>query len=171
MQAVISSAAWPIENGRSRVQHSFTMQYTALILTILSCIIGAFARDALRGEPASLELKPTETETLEVLKPQSALGSLEVPDLFAPGLADPELDKLSGVLEFLRSHDTGVEILVFPENGQSENEAIGLSLARSISLFRYFVAQGIPAADIRSRALSRGAGLPVSFSFFREDGA
>ena len=127
--------------GAGLAGRSFFLQYISLILIILTCVVGAFARDCLVDTPVK-----SERTVKKLIKPLKNIGKLHLSGIFRPRESRLDEGVLEGVKEVLLSHDVRAQIQVNLEGEASSG--LELSIARSIALLHFFVAAGVPASAL-----------------------
>jgi len=141
--------------------HSFSLQYTSVILIVLAFVIGAFAK-----EPVAAEQEVTIIpEVVEVIKPKIA-GKIEYRTLFATGNSSLDPLQVEALREFLLSHDVSAEFDVFLESKEGGNADITLAVARSVTLYKYFVEEGVPATAVKVFAREQLSDLQATVNVY-----
>lgn len=122
---------------------SFTVQYTALILIILSFLIGAF----IRPEADSLKPTKTEKEITEVVakKKVASITDISFKDLFNKGSNQLDQNQLTGLIQLLLSHDLRAELTIYGTSTE-------LILSRITKLEEFLSQAGLPlvAYDVKA---------------------
>lgn len=127
----------------------FSLQYTALILIILTFVVGAFSEPETSKTEAIMFPQPARAE--KAVAP-AAIARVEYDDLFSLD-SDEQLNDgvLAALLTLLRSHDLRATIEIFSPQaapGDGPINPFGKSLARSVTLFRALVDSGVPAGAV-----------------------
>ena len=127
-------------------QQLFTTQYTAVLLIILTFVVGAFARpkpgvtlELPRGA-GSIEKPIVETPS----RPEKEIGKLKIADAFSSETNALRTEQFSGVVLALKSHDIGVKLII-REQLAGEGEAQARLLSRIVSTYRWLESLGIPS--------------------------
>lgn len=129
-------------------EQAFSLQYTALILIILTFVIGAFVRPHHAPAP---ELYTSPHVPLEQPVSHNA-GTISYSDLFFPRSSRLNPAASGAILQFLSNHDVEAEIDVFGAITPDEHDdqtALNLSLARSAELLKLLTEGGVPPAAVR----------------------
>lgn len=121
---------------------SFTIQYTALILIILSFLIGTFVKP--RNDSFS-KGKKVELVTKGVVK-KNKLSSISFDTIFESGTASLDKDQLLGVTQVLFQHDLQAEITIF-------STSTSLILKRVEVLQGYLSDVGLPISAYKVRGV------------------
>ncbi|MFM1847924.1 MAG: hypothetical protein RL417_1398 [Pseudomonadota bacterium] len=127
---------------------AFTLQYTTLILIIITFIVGAFGGQ--KSEPLIREDVPPAVEP-----PRSEEGSgvrayrrvpsdiVKIEHLFRPASVELDPAKAAALVTILRSHDIDAEIEVVADSMGDDDYRMALRQARS--LMRFLLDSGAPA--------------------------
>ena len=129
----------------------FWVQYTSLILIILTFIIAIFfAPDAFRKAEKQ---KPR-------IIPQ--VGELTLNNVFIAESSDLKTDAIQGLVFALTNHDLDSQIFVYGDSNE-------LALARSVMLYRELLKQGVPASAVTSyAAVSEERESQIKVHFYEE---
>lgn len=82
------------ERAAAALRHGMNVQYVALVLIVLACVIAAFSPESVAPDPSPLFLPPT---------PGAAIGELDAERLLSA--ASPDEEYLGAVVAVLRQHD------------------------------------------------------------------
>lgn len=113
---------------------SFALQYTAVIMIVLTFIVGSFVRPHL----------PVVDKFPESVVVNPAIGRIELNEVFAPASAALNQGALDALITFTKNHDVTLNIEVYadPTAASSETE-LPLALARSVTVVRNLIEAGI----------------------------
>jgi hypothetical protein len=143
------------------VNGTFFVQYTTLILIILTFVLGSFIR------PQASEKQP-DTPIITAVESEKGLEltTIKYESLFG---ADNKInsDNLAALESLLLSHDIDAEITVFGDQDSAGQGRFAVSLARSIALYRYLRGRAIPASALRVTA-REGGGRAQAQAFLRK---
>lgn len=115
-------------------QNGYWIQYTSLMLIVLTFTVAVlFAPDAFRKAP---RIEP---------KLPAKLSTMSLQNIFQSDSSKVQEEEIQGIIYALTNHDLDSEIYVYGENYE-------LALARSISLYRYMIQEGVPADAVVSYA-------------------
>lgn len=128
---------------RGATDQAFALQYTSLILIILTFLVGAFIRPQLPHVASSAD--PVNSEVAQ-------LGTVSFSDLFIDENLNDDI--ISALVLFASNHDVQLQIEVFgglEAEGDSQLR-IAQAVSRSVALKRHFIDRGVPpqALDIRA---------------------
>lgn len=163
----------------------FALQYTSLILIVLSFTIGTLVKpqmfekqiesipsvlpETLRQSAAS-DLLPAASAGLE--KPQPLIGAIEYQDLFAGQGAQLAEDKLIALAQVLKEHDLVLDLSIFTAPSGADDLSVNLpvlAVEQSIAVARFFEAQAVPSSAFNIRVLEVESSLQARASFKREE--
>ncbi len=145
---------------------AFSAQYLSVVLIILTFIIGVFSGHHIQAAKVQQPQSQTKPEIVSpaIPVPERNFGSMNWGSLFAPGSAEFDAESLRPLTQVLRSHDILLRVTVAAD----ESERIEIGLARSSTLLRYFLAQGIPAHALEIVASEEQRPWQVQVEFWRE---
>lgn len=129
-------------------RQTFSVQYTALILIVLTFILGAF----IRGPEIEY---PTPSQELKPLGPLTPAGSLSYGSLFQPNSSMVARGELDALITFLSNHDIKLDLALFLEAELPPTRAVELSLERSNVILRELIAAGIPPEALQVYAVEQ----------------
>ena len=165
-----SDAFMPFPVGQTAsFRKAFALQYIAIILIVLTFVIGAFARQKSEQVAAQVTTQVDTTEAQDKLAPKSTnpvpkpLGSLELSDAFVGETSDLNPDALRGVVAFLKYHDTRIRVEI--PQGRLE---YSLAVSRSIALYKFLLAEGVPAQAAMIYATSSDERTTITLEFLEE---
>ncbi len=127
--------------SRKPADKAFAIQYTALILLILTFIIGSFF-----NKEFILQTKSEAIKQLEIAEPkETQIGDLRYSDLFNQRSSQIDQDKMDALVSLLSNHDVTLvaTINTLPEEVGSGADPLTLALSRSISVQRYLLDKGV----------------------------
>jgi hypothetical protein len=129
-------------------RRAFATQYIAIILIVLTFVIGTFARNKLATRPKVQEppkVVVASPPMLPVVRTPSSqfVGVLRVNDIFEQGSDILRPDMLQGLILVLKSHDLNARIDVFVEDIQAKEAGLQLAVSRTISLQKFLKSEGI----------------------------
>lgn len=128
---------------RAATDQAFALQYTSLILIILTFLVGAFIRPHLPHVAASAD---------PVISEVKQLGSVSFRDLFIEENLNEDI--IAALVLFASNHDVQLQIEVFGglEGAGDSQLRIAQAVSRSVTLQRHFIDRGVPpqALDIRA---------------------
>lgn len=128
----------------------FSVQYTSLILILLTFLIGTF-------------IKPEQVEAVHVpvveAKPVS-LAVFNFKSIFEEGAATLNQDDLVGISEVLQQHDVEAEVELFDSSAT-------LLVARIMSLKTYFSDNGVLESAINITARQQEADMQLHITLTR----
>ncbi|RMG42261.1 MAG: hypothetical protein D6719_06875 [Candidatus Dadabacteria bacterium] len=130
----------PQSSNTAVLSGPFSLQYTSLILIILTFVIGAFA-----GEKIGANIKPTAKNGGNKQKVEVPIGTVEYNDLFPEKESRLNHAEAGAITEVLLNHDLSATIII---SSPPESGGIELSLARSITLYRMLVKAKVPASAL-----------------------
>ena len=150
----------------SSAMRAFSTQFLSVVLIILTFIIGVFSshhvKQAKHAVPVAAIKSNTLTPAIEV--PERSFGSMNWGSLFSDQSAVLDSELLEPLSQVLRSHDILLRVTVAEDSPAS----IELALARSSSLLRYFLAQGIPPAALEIVTSEEERPWQVQVEFWRQ---
>lgn len=126
---------------------AFALQYTALMLTILAFVVGAFAGPKVQTQPIVEQISIIEKDINKVISQD--LVVLEYDDIFtAPHLGSKVNDSVDALKYMLLNHDVRLSVIVgITQNetsSSSEEFLLSSAMDRSRSLTQYFMNAGVP---------------------------
>jgi len=158
VQTVGSQSLLPIALPERPSARAFTIQYTTLILIIISFIVGAFG-----GKPTEREVSAhIEQNTVNTVETPTTKGeggavpqhegrnptdSIRIEHLFMPASVELDSAKASAIATVLKSHDIDAEIDIVADSMGDDDYKIALRQARS--LMRFLTAASVPAHAFR----------------------
>ena len=144
---------------------AFYTQYTALILIILTFVIGAFVKPA----RAALDIQD-ETPAARTPLEAATIGEMKLKNLFLAESSDFDAAELTALETFLVNHDVSIEMEIFSNHDadQSADDRMGLTLARTIAVMRHLRASGIPAEALHVVASPQQSLQQVHIRFVRD---
>lgn len=135
----------PSERGEAP---AFTLQFTTLILIILTLIIGAFgvrrSSPVMPPAPASRGLDESSKDVTTVPAPSDTIF---IEHLFRPASVEVDTAKALALAAVLNSHDIDAEIDVVPDSMGEEDYR--LALRQASTLLNTLLDAGVPAAAFR----------------------
>lgn len=141
------------------ITRAFQQQYIALILIILTLIIGAFASAKL----PKVEVKKIEVAAIDKIsipKQEVTFANLDFSDLFT-GLIQLNQERAWALAQVLKSHDIKAKIEIF-----SPDDLV-LGLAKNVRLGQFLSQNLVPAESYQiqvSAATNQLASIHVSFA-------
>lgn len=142
----------------------FALQYTSLILIILSCVIGAFAAKPLQ----TADFSPATIIEKHLLLPfPKKIGEISYGNLFAYEEAKVNAESADALVQFLKSHDLIAQVQIFRS---ISNGTQSLGVHRSTELFKYLTQRGVPPEALDIVASGKESEEQVKVRFI-EDGA
>lgn len=144
------------------ITRAFQQQYIALILIILTFIIGAFASAKL-PKVVVPAVPPVIAEKIIITKQEPSFANLDFSDLFT-GLIQLNQDRAWALAQVLKSHDIKAKIEIF-----SPDDLI-LGLAKNVKIGQFLSQNQVPAESFQiqvSAATNQVAAVHVSF--FKEE--
>ena len=126
-----------------RVQHSFMLQYTALMLIVLACVVGASFRHV--QLPQHVEV------TLPKIEGSELLSTTTYASMFEVGTSSVHPEVVAALADLLTQHDVSARIRVFGDLHVVKNQhlAATLALGRSIALQIGLRQKGVPAQSLQ----------------------
>lgn len=116
----------------------FLTQYIALMLIIVCFVAAAFVR------PVELENQQNKIQE-ELVELTLPIAKIDLLPAFAGAGEELKEDVLWPLLQLLRQHDVLARITIFPKETPGATSHFPEAVARSVTLARYLVGQGIPA--------------------------
>jgi len=101
----------------SRIDNrAFTLQFTTLILIVLSFIIGAFGADRLGPSRGALRPAVGEGRASTPLEERTPSDSIFIEHLFKPASVEVDRSKAFALAAVLKSHDIDAEVDIVPDS-------------------------------------------------------
>lgn len=121
---------------------SFTIQYTALILIILSFLIGTFVKP----ESDSFSKGDQVQASIEKVVEKDKLSLISLDKIFESGTANLNKDQLIGISQVLLQHDLQAELTIF-------STSTNLILQRVEVLQNHFSDLGLPISAYKVKGV------------------
>lgn len=141
---------------------AFAVQYTSLVLILLTFTIGAFGAPA-RPEPAEPPEAPAEIPGGTVMARMRPLGGLRMNSLFERDTVEVNPDAADALAGVLSNHDVKVTITIYHLARE-----VNFGVARASSLAQALAARGIPVSAAEIFA-AEGDSDAVEVTFGKED--
>lgn len=155
MKAAGSISLLPFALPERPSSRAFTIQYTTLVLIVISFIVGAFS-----GRPATSVEQPS-TAAVAVASVVGLAGanptrevegrtvsdSIRIEHLFKPASVDLDSAKAGALAAVLKSHDIDAEIDVLADSMGEEDYRIALRQARALE--RFLRKERVPSSAFR----------------------
>lgn len=154
---------------------AFAVLYTATLMILLTFLVGSFVAGSKQkagattgnssvessNKSVNVQAVSIEKKAFEQRASTTSFGVLTFNDIFNSKSAELNGEKLTGVVQVLKSHDVRAEFQIAVETGDSAL----LSIARAVALSRYFEEAGIPvdAFSVIAHAQVRPQQLSVQF--------
>lgn len=153
-------------------QRVFSTQYTAIMLIILTFVVGAFSqpkKPVIIEQPGSGRIE----KSLESPSPQvepTYFGNLTIDAVFEPETSALRKDQLDGVVVALKSHDIHARFTVYAPGESNSESGSALLVARMISTYRWLESLGVPshAYDLSGELLTVGISDHLRVAFSRD---
>lgn len=140
-------------------EQSFALQYTSLILIVLTFIVGALIRP---------HLPAVQSQVGKVLQQNPEIGVLSFSNLYVKDSLDPSVP--GALMAFAMNHDVHLQIDVFGDAERTEEERMTQALSRSVTLQRHLIDSGVlpQALSIRSYSSSSQHQATVRISHMQQ---
>jgi hypothetical protein len=128
-------------------QQVFSTQYTAVMLIILTFVVGSFSQSK---APIVVEVAGTgrieKAEQSEVASPKTEVpfGTLTIENAFTVDANQLRKDQLDGLVLALKSHDIRALFTIESALGTQAQESSDLLIARMVSTLRWLESIGVP---------------------------
>jgi len=142
------------------ILRAFYVQYAAVLLIVLSCMVGSFARKSFKHEAERVEhTPPAPIGDIEIAYPENGSERAII--------KDPALQAVASVLT---SHDLDATITI-PTREIDDQIDYGIALDEALTISeamsKFFEAQGVPAAALRILVQSSEQAHPIKVVFSR----
>ncbi len=122
---------------------SATMQYTSLMLLLLTFLVVSFSKYRPSVDVAEPPLRRVIGPELPVgIKEPVVIGQYEYQDIFDSETGELNTEPLSALAQVIRSHDIGAK--VFVRYGGADRESAQVRIGRMVSLARWLEALNVP---------------------------
>lgn len=133
------------------LSNSYNIQYIALILIILTFILGAFISPRVKaGRQGAL---PVQVAAAARQAPPS-IGKMALNDLFQAASTDLNQTEIYALTKFLTNHDVDADFEIGAGLTDNDSQGLQLALARGIRLRNALQKQGVPVEAFRVFARS-----------------
>lgn len=156
-----------VPEGAAISSKPFALQYTSVILIVLTFTIGALFKPP---APVSVPLK-VEKPQIKALELGPEIGKINYHKLFSEQSNELQIDKVAALSHVLKHHDINARISVYlnSEGKISESNAFAISIARMLTLEQYFRKQALPEEAISIAAVEEARDYQVAINFVRAE--
>ena len=127
-------------------QQVFSTQYTAIMLIILTFVVGSFSQPKAAVVAASAGTGRIEKAALEEIEnpKQVSFGALTIENAFDTETNALKKDQLEGIVLALKSHDIHANFIIQSAPQGSSDQSSAALVARMVSTLRWLESLGIP---------------------------
>jgi len=143
----------PIALPERPADRAFTLQYTTLILIIISFIVGSFgshprAKEGVKPGPQHpVEAAPEAPPPAPLILERAPSDTITIESLFKAASIELDANAAFAVASVLKSHDIDAEIDIVPDSMGDDDYRLALRQGRSLE--RYLAGAGVPRTAFR----------------------